>query len=79
MTCGWSCEAAILDSPGSDPGTLVLGELGGDDLERDLATESLFVGPVDRAHPASADQRLDAVAGELASDQALRAPPRAHP
>ena len=46
---------------------LVLGELGRDHLERDLAPEALFAGTVDRAHPPAADERLDPVAGDRRS------------
>ena len=46
---------------------LVLGELGGDHLERDLASEPLLLGAVDRAHPPSADEGLDPVAGDRRS------------
>ncbi len=46
---------------------LVLGELGGDDLERDLAAEALLLGAVDRTHPATADERFDSVAGDRRS------------
>ena len=46
---------------------LVLGELGGDHLERDLAPEALLVGTVDRTHPPAADERFDPVAGDRRS------------
>ncbi len=42
---------------------LVLGELGRDHLEGDLAPESRFLGTVDRTHASAADERLDPVAG----------------
>lgn len=44
-----------------------------------MRTESLFLGPVDRTHPAPADEGLDQVAGELASDHRVRALAHAHP
>ncbi len=47
---------------------LVLGELGGEDLQRDQPLEREIVGAVDDSHPAAADQRLDSVAGKLAAD-----------
>ena len=47
---------------------LVLGELGRDHLERDLAPETLLLGAVDRAHAAAADERLDVVARGARSD-----------
>ena len=46
---------------------LVLGELGRDDLERDLAPETLLLGTVDGAHPPSADERFDLIAGDRRS------------
>ena len=46
---------------------LVLGELGGDHLERDLAPETLLLGAVDRTHPSAADERFDPVAGDRRS------------
>ena len=46
---------------------LVLGELGRDHLERDLAPEAFFLGAVDRTHPPAADERLDLVAGDRRS------------
>jgi hypothetical protein len=44
---------------------LVLRELGRDHLERDLASQALLVGTVDRTHASSADERLDAIGGDL--------------
>ena len=56
---------------------LVLRELGGEDLQRDRPLECQVVGAVDDPHPAPADQRLEAVAGELAAHTRLGAH-RAH-
>ena len=61
------------------PETLVLRELGGDHLERDLAAEPGFLGAVDRAHAAAADERLDAVTRKVAPDHRIGAPPSRHP
>ena len=47
---------------------LVLGEAGGEQLERDPPLEPQVLGQVDDAHPAEAEQRLDPVAGELGAD-----------
>ena len=47
---------------------LVLGELGGEDLQRHRPLECEVVGAVDDAHPAAADQRFQPVAGKLAAD-----------
>ena len=46
---------------------LVLGELGGDHLEGDLAPEPRLLGAIDRAHSPSADEGLDPVAGDRRS------------
>ena len=46
---------------------LVLGELGRDHLERDLAPEPCLLGTVDRTHPPAADERFDPVAGDRRS------------
>ena len=43
----------------------VLGELGGNQLERDVAVELLLAGEVDDTHAAAADQALDRAAGDL--------------
>ena len=58
--------------------TLVLGELGRDDLERDLAAEPLLVGTVNRAHASAADERLDSVAGDRRPGRQQRARDVAH-
>ena len=50
---------------------LVLGELGSEHLERDLAPERTVLGPVDDAHPAPPEQGLDPVAGELGADAGI--------
>ena len=46
----------------------VVGELRGEQLQRDVAVEREVVGAVDDAHAAAADQRLDPIAGELGAD-----------
>ena len=45
--------------------TWVLGQLGRDELERDVAVELLLVGEVDDAHAATADQPLDLASCDL--------------
>ena len=50
----------------------VAGELGREELERHAAVECEVVRAVYDAHPPAAEQRLDAVAGELASGRELR-------
>ena len=57
----------------------VLGELGRNDLQSDLATECQLLSTVNRAHPATADERLDLVAGKLAADHRVGAASYAHP
>ena len=57
----------------------VLGELGRDHLERDLAPERQLLGAVNRTHAPAADERLDLVAGELAPDHRVGASSHAHP
>ena len=47
---------------------LVLGEAGGQQLERNPPLEPQILGQVDDAHAAEAQQRLDPVAGELGAD-----------
>ena len=47
---------------------LVLGETGGEQLERNPPLEPQVLGEVDDAHAAQAEQRLDPVAGELGTD-----------
>ncbi len=46
----------------------VLGEAGGQQLERNSPLEPQILGQVDDAHAAPAQQRLDPVAGELGAD-----------
>lgn len=46
---------------------LVLGELGSNHFERDLAPEARFRGAIDGAHPPSPDERFDLVAGDRRS------------
>ena len=47
---------------------LVERELGRDQLQRDRSLQAQVVGAVDDAHPAPADQLLDAIAEEVGSD-----------
>jgi hypothetical protein len=60
---------------------VVLRYLGRDELERDVAFQTLVACPVDDAHPAATDQLLDRVAEELRADPGtyrnghLRSPP----
>ncbi len=51
----------------------VVGELGGQDLQRHLAPVLELLGEVDDAHPAAADQALDAEARELGPDAVVGA------
>jgi hypothetical protein len=46
----------------------VLGEVRGEELERDPPLEAQVLGQVDDAHPAEAEQRLDPLAVELGAD-----------
>ena len=48
--------------------SLVLGQLGREQLERDLALQARVVRPVDDAHAAPAEQRLDPIAEQLRAD-----------
>ena len=57
---------------------LVLGELGGDHLERDLASEALFARTVNRTHPPAADECLDLIAGDRRSGRQRGARDVAH-
>src|SRR5262245_32163101 len=52
----------------ADAERLVLGELDGQQLERDLPLEPQILREVDDAHAAETQQRLDPVAGELRAD-----------
>ena len=56
----------------------VLGELRRDHLQRHLPPQPSFLGTVNRAHPAPADERLDEIAGELAPDHRVGALSHAH-
>ena len=47
---------------------LVVCELLGQELQRDLVPEAGVLGAIDDAHPAAAEQRLDPVPGELGAD-----------
>src|SRR5262249_6913247 len=49
-----------------------LGEVRGEQLERDVAVESGVARAVDTAHPAAAEQHLDSVAEEVAADARVR-------
>ena len=51
--------------------TLVPGEIGGEQLQGDLALEAQILGQVDVAHPAPAEQGLDPVAGQLGTDAGI--------
>jgi len=55
------------------PEAAVLRELRRDHFQRHLARELFFLGPVDGAHAAAADQRLDPVAGDGAAQQRVGA------
>ena len=44
------------------------GEVRGEQLQRDVAVEREIARAVDDAHPTTADDRLDPVAGELGAD-----------
>ena len=46
----------------------VLGQAGGEHLERHLPLQAQVLGQVDDAHAALAEQRFDPVSGELRSD-----------
>src|SRR4028118_1632842 len=46
----------------------ILGELGGDDLDRGTPAEVQVLGTVDQAHAAARDQLLDPVTGENSAD-----------
>ena len=47
---------------------LVLGEAGGQQLERNPPLEPQILGQVDDAHASPAEQRLDPVTGKLGAD-----------
>ena len=57
---------------------VVLGELGGDHLERDLSPELDLLRPVDGAHPSATDECLDPVPRKQAADDCVGAPPNVH-
>jgi hypothetical protein len=61
-------EEALADQP-------VLEQLGRDHLERDDPLELELAGPVDDAHPATADDRLDPITGDHSPG---REEPQAH-
>jgi hypothetical protein len=46
----------------------ILGDIRRQDLERDLATELLIVGPPDFPHPAGAEGSADPILGEGLAD-----------
>ena len=50
----------------------VVRELRREQLQCDISVEREVVRPVDDTHPAAADQRLDAIAGELLADTRVR-------
>ena len=51
--------------------TLVPGEIGGEQLQGDLALEAQILGQVDVAHPTPTEQGLDPVAGQLSTDAGI--------
>ena len=46
----------------------VLGEVRREQLQRDVTVEREIASPVDDAHPAAAEQRLQPIAGQLRPD-----------
>jgi hypothetical protein len=46
----------------------ILGQLGGDQLDREGALQAQVIGPIDDPHPAAARERLDPIAEELGPD-----------
>ena len=50
----------------------VLGQLGGQELERDAAAEARVLGFVDDAHPAASEPAHDRVMGNALPDQGIR-------
>jgi hypothetical protein len=55
------------------PETVVVRQLGREQLERDVAAEPRVVRAVDDAHPAAAEQRVDAVARQDGADSGVGA------
>ncbi len=47
---------------------LVVGEVAGDHLQRHRSVERQVGGPVDDAHPAARDQRVDSIAAQRGAD-----------
>ena len=43
----------------------VIGDIGGEDLDRDVAIEPAVSRPIDFAHPTSAEERVDFVTGRV--------------
>ena len=65
MTLGWSIEAATRDSRHEALAEAdVLGEVRGDELERDGAIEIELDSAIDHAHAAAAGDADDAMTGE---------------
>ena len=52
----------------ADQAVRISSELVGEDFERDLAAESRIAGPVDSPHSANAEQRLELIHTEAATN-----------
>ena len=59
-------ELGLADEPLPEP--IVIGDLGREHLERDLALQSHVLGQIDGAHAAATEQALDPVPPEFAPD-----------
>jgi len=59
LVCSRRGHARLADEAPAE--ALVLGQLGGEQLERHLPAQPEVLGPVDDGHPAAAEQLLDAV------------------
>ena len=78
-TCGWSSEAAIRDSRRKrSRKRSSWASSGAMTLSATLRPSPALLGAVDRAHAAAADERLDAVAREVASDHRVGGSAHAH-
>jgi hypothetical protein len=55
-------DPALVDK--ARPEGRIAGQLGGEDLQGDLAAQVQVLGHVDDAHPSPAEERLDPIAGE---------------